>query len=341
MSRATLFLFGLLVLLLNCSAAQGQGCAAILQPHFSVYNSSSRNGYNIYTSVSIQGYASIGSSAGCNMSSATHHVGAENELNNVWHTTYSANGCPSCYFSATNNAQIVGVPGDNYPWNWDGVAICSIAGTFFGSGSGGSLPGCLVPATETTDDQGFYGSIYRELFVMTLSDSAGDNFNGHAIEEYTVTPGTNTCWWNGSGLAQTPGVSGAVNWAAGYYNGSPGPENEWGPDAIGYNLSDLDNIVHNGPKNGVTFPCKTTIHQGMKIECNANLFYNYTTDDITITVDNHGGNTEEVCRAGECGIPEGFSDHWTPRRVEWARNRIDSSGPARSSPQMTVVKEAR
>jgi hypothetical protein len=178
---------------------------------------------------------------------------------------------------------------------------------------------------------------------MTVSDSAGDNFDGQATEEYTVTPGTNTCWWSGSGLVQNPGVTGPVNWAAGAYNGAPGPENEWGPDAIGWNLTDLDNIVENGPKNGVTFPCIATIHQGMRIECSANLWFNYAAHDNTITVDNHGGSTEEVCRAGECGIPEGFADRWTPSRIEWARilNPVDSSGSARSSPQLTLVKEAR
>ncbi len=178
---------------------------------------------------------------------------------------------------------------------------------------------------------------------MTVSDSAGDNFDGHAIEEYTVTPGTNACWWPNSGLTQNPGVSGAVNWAVGYYNGAPGPDNEWGPDAIGWDLQDLDNIVQNGPQNGVTFPCTATIHQGMRIECDANLWYNYTTDDITIKVDNHGGNTEEVCRAGECGLPTYFSDRWTPRRFEWALmlSPFDTGGPARSSPQSTSKKEAR
>jgi len=81
----------------------------------------------------------------------------------------------------------------------------------------------------------------------------------------------------------------------------------------------------------------------MRIECDANLWYNYTTDDITIKVDNHGGNTEEVCRAGECGLPTYFSDRWTPRRFEWALmlSPFDTGGPARSSPQSTSKKEAR
>ena len=141
------------------------------------------------------------------MSTATHHVGAENKLNNVDHWTYSAKGCPTCSFSATDNEMLVGVPGVEYPWVWDGEAICSIVGVFYGNGSGGNLPGCLVPATEDTDDQGFNGGIFRELFKMTLSDSAGDSFDGRAIDEYTVTPGTNTCFWTGSGLTQNPGVN--------------------------------------------------------------------------------------------------------------------------------------
>lgn len=231
MNRATIFLLGSLMLLLSSSAACGQGCATILQPHFSVYYSSSRDGYNIYTSVSIQGYASVGSSAGCNMSSATHHVGAENKLNNVDHWTYSANGCPTCYFSASNNEQLVGVPGVDYPWTWESEAICSIVGGFFGDGGGGSLPGCLVPSTEETDDIGWNGGIDREQFDMTLSDTAADSFDNHYVQEYTVTPGTNACWWSTSGLVQNPGTQNA-SWTVGTVGGNA-EHNHWGYDEIG------------------------------------------------------------------------------------------------------------
>jgi hypothetical protein len=55
MSRATLFLLGSLIFLLNCSAAHGQGCATTLVPHFSVYSSISRDGKNIYTSFRCRG----------------------------------------------------------------------------------------------------------------------------------------------------------------------------------------------------------------------------------------------------------------------------------------------
>jgi hypothetical protein len=139
MNRATIFLLGSLMLLFTCSVAKGQGsCGSVLVPHFSVYNSVSGDGTNIYTHVTIQGYASF--SAPCvGMNSAVHHNHASNTLNNATHSTDSSNGCPTCWFQVTDDDQIVGVPGVVYPWSWDGVAICSIAGTFFNSGGGGGV----------------------------------------------------------------------------------------------------------------------------------------------------------------------------------------------------------
>jgi hypothetical protein len=182
MKRATLFLIGTLLFLFGSSGVKGQGCGATLSPHFNVYNSISRDGTTIYTSVSIQGYASVSPGPGCNMNSATHHVGAENKLNNVDHWSYSANGCPTCYFSATNNEQIVGVPGVLYPYNWDGVAICSLAGTFFGNGGGGSIPGCLAPSTETTTVDSTVNTTFTN-FNQSIADTAHDSFNGSTITE--------------------------------------------------------------------------------------------------------------------------------------------------------------
>jgi hypothetical protein len=121
-------------------------------------------------------------------------------------------------------------------------------------------------------------------------------------------------------LVQNPGVTGSVTWASGTYNGvtSSTYHNRWGPDAVGWNLADLDKIVASGPANGVKFPCTITINQGMKIECNANLWFNYTTDEITIKVNNNP-KTEEVCRGNDCGELIDFSDDWTPLGFEWAR----------------------
>jgi hypothetical protein len=341
MKRSMLFLFGSLILLLNCPGAKGQGCGATLVPHFSVYNSVARNGKNVYTTVSMQGYADVSPGPGCQMSTATHHVGAENKVNNVDHWSYSGNGCPTCYYSVTDNEQFVGVPGVSYPWTWDGVAICSIVGGFFGSGGGGSIVGCVSPSTETTTDKGFNGFSFREQFDMTLSDSFGDNFNSSPqvpnIHEATAAPGTNGCYWSTSGLSPNPGVQGSY-WSVGTVAGVSEP-NHWGYDSIGWNLSDLDNIVQNGPAHGIQFPCVTTLHQAMYIMCNANTWWNYRNDDITIAVDNDP-NAETVCRDGICGLDVSFSDRWTAPRYEWARilNSVDS-GLARPSPQS--AKEAR
>ncbi|MGB2591877.1 MAG: hypothetical protein WA853_15240 [Candidatus Acidiferrum sp.] len=276
MNRATIFLLGSLMLLLSSSAACGQGCATILQPHFSVYYSSSRDGYNIYTSVSIQGYASVGSSAGCNMSSATHHVGAENKLNNVDHWTYSANGCPTCYFSASNNEQLVGVPGVDYPWTWESEAICSIVGGFFGDGGGGSFPGCLAPSSETTTVQGTEGTTYSD-FIQVIYDSAGDNFSGLTVTEGNAAPGQDTCWGTWSigprytGIPTNPASSWPV--AGGQLAGQA---NHWGPDAVGWSQTAVDYYRVQDPAHGIGLPCGFTGYQSLTISCSSGLTVPYT-----------------------------------------------------------------
>ena len=76
----------------------------------------------------------------------------------------------------------------------------------------------------------------------------------------------------------------------------------------------------------------------MKIECNANLWFDYTVDNITITIENNP-HSEEVCRGDECGLPMGFSNRWTPLLFEWARLLNSGNGLARSSPQSQNIKE--
>lgn len=334
MNRSILFLVGLLAVLLNCSEVRGQGCRTTLVPYFSTYSSVARDGKNIHTIVSMQGYASVAPGPGCPMNTATHKAGAYNVLSTTGGWNYSASGCPSCYFSVTNNEQIVGVPGVLYLYNWEGASICSIVGTFWDRNGGSSLPGCLVPSTETTEDAGFNGASFREQFDMTIGDTAQDNFDGYYVQEVTTAPGTNSCYWSGSNLPQFPGVQGS-QWSVGTVAGVP-EHNHWGLDSIGWNLSDLDNIVQNGPSHGVTFPCVATIHQGMQIMCNANTFWQYRTDDITITVEKNP-NSEEVCRAGECGIPVGFADRRERKSTWWAR--ILNSGDR--VPVVITAKEAK
>ncbi len=222
-----------------------------------------------------------------------------------------------------------------YPFNWDGEIICSKAGPFYSQGGSGNIPGCVVPGTETTTDKGFYGLSYRERFDMTLSDTAQDNLDGYYDQEVTAAPGTNTCYWSTSGLPQHPGVIGS-QWSVGTVAGVT-ENNHWGFDSIGWDLPDLDNIVQNGPAHGVTFPCVTTIHQGMQIMCNANTYWQYHTDDIIVTVDKNP-NSEEVCRDGECGLPVPFAHRGGRQSTWWAR--ILNSGDT-FSVVIRTAKEAR
>ena len=256
MNRVTLFLLGSSMLLLNCSAAHGQGCATTLSRHFSVYTAISRDGKNIYTSATIQGYATVTPGSECPMNTATHHVGAENKLNNVDHWSYSANACPTCYFSVTDNEQIVGVPGVVYPWTWDGEAICSIVGIFFGSGSSGSIPGCIVPSTETTAVSGTTLTSITQ-FTQSISDSAADSFGGSSVIESNAAPGQDTCWFQESRVPQATGVTGGT-W--------PVQNNKWGPDLVGWHSASISWYRANDPGDGIAIPYGATLYSAKRRE---------------------------------------------------------------------------
>jgi hypothetical protein len=204
------------------------------------------------------------------MNSATHHVGAENKLNGVDHWTYSGNGCPSCYFSATDNEQIIGgVPGTPYPWNWDGISICSIVGTFFGTGGAGSLPGCLTPSSETTAVAGsVVGNVTVTAFDQTISDSAGDSFNGLVITEDNAanTTPVDTCWGSWSNKPKNTGVTIGPPWTvgAGQVAGEP---NHWGWDLVGWVTTVVDYYRVQAPAHGKALPCGFINYQALKIQC--------------------------------------------------------------------------
>ena len=141
---------------------------------------------------------------------------------------------------------------------------------------------------------------------MTLSDSVGDSFDSSPqvpnIQEATATTpqGTDTCWYSGSDLPKNPGVSGG-HWSVGSVGGRT-EHNHWGYDSIGPTLSDISILQQFGTGNGVTFPCTLTIYQVMQIMRNANTWWPYRQDTITITV-NHNPNWVKMCRDGICGLP--------------------------------------
>jgi hypothetical protein len=289
--RAISLVLGTIVLLLCGGSAHAQGCATILTPHFSLYTNVTRDGKNIYTSVTMQGYASIGSSAGCLMSTSVHHVGAENVLNGVAHWTYSATGCPSCYFTATNNEQMVGNPGTNYPFAFEGDSICSQVGQFFTTQPPAvTLPGCVAPATETTAVEATI-FVTSTAFNQSIADSAGDTFNGQTVTEGNAAPGQDTCWGTWSSGPRYTGVptNPASYWpvGGGQVTGQP---NHWGFDRVGWTQQAVDYYRVQAPAHGVAIPCGATGYQSMTITCFPGAPATYTPtvgNKLTGTIEQH------------------------------------------------------
>jgi len=268
MNRATLFLLGSLMLLLNCSAAHGQGCFV---PHFSVYTSVARDGKNIYTSVSMQGYAYIQ----CTMNSGvTHKAAAQNVISNVGGWTYSGSSCPSCYYTVSGHDSFVGVPGVVYTWNWDGEAICSLRGDFFDDGGSGSIVGCLVPSTEETAVQGTEETTVTD-FNQAIFDSAGDNFSGSTVTEGNAADGQDTCWGTWSIGTRYTRIPPNPPWtvAGGQVAGQA---NHWGYDAVGWTTTAVIYYRVQDPAHGVAIPCGLTGYQSMTISCPSGLTATYT-----------------------------------------------------------------
>ncbi len=102
--------------------------------------------------------------------------------------------------------------------------------------------------------------------------------------------GTNSCWWNGSNLAQYPVVQGST-WVVD--QGGDAAHNQYGLDTVGYGYATVNRIQTQGAAHGVEFPCAVTIYQSMNY-AGIDL---YVTNLLTQTI---GSNTVTVCRAGVC-----------------------------------------
>lgn len=117
----------------------GQGCSSWMTKSYSVYYSSSNpKGNLISTSVTVDGSSGGVCPFGCGCSGVTHTPRAYNKINTTGGYVNGPSGPYNSYISATNNQQIVGVPGVIYPFTYEGDIICSAVGTFFTQG--GSAP---------------------------------------------------------------------------------------------------------------------------------------------------------------------------------------------------------
>lgn len=121
----------LLVWAFNCSGVRGQGCLSAMQSHYDTYTSITWDGTRLYTSVTIQGNASIIPTPGCNFNGVTHRANALNLLAGIGGWVYGTPSCVSCFLSTTNNQSIAADMSGSYPFTWVGSVVCSYAGQFF------------------------------------------------------------------------------------------------------------------------------------------------------------------------------------------------------------------
>jgi hypothetical protein len=213
------------------------------------------------------------------MSAATLHVGAENVLSGVAHWSYSANSCPSCYFSVTNNEQIVGNPGTNYTFNFERVSICSMVGQFFtSSGSGGQLPRCVVPSNESTVATKIDAEEATVTdFTQSFGDSANDSFDGSHVTEHNATGGGiayDNCWSAGSGLVDRNVVNGSTWTVAG--GQVSGQHNNWGWHHIGYAPGAIGTCRTYGKSYVHPIPCGFKVYRETRIHCSSGAIVPYT-----------------------------------------------------------------
>ena len=122
-------------------------------------------------------------------------------------------------------------------------------GGFFGSGGGGSIPGCVAPATETTAVEATVFTT-ETSFNQTIGDSAHDSFNGSTVTEGNAAPGQDTCWGTWSlgprftGVPTNPPSSWTV--AGGQVVGQP---NHWGFDYVGWSKTAVADSIGDEDEN--------------------------------------------------------------------------------------------
>ncbi len=137
-TRLLTLTFAALCSLLFSSNAAAQGCALTLTPHYSQYVSRSLDSSNnIYQHVELDGYADVGISASCHMSTAIHHPSIYNTIGSQGGSSSGPGACASCYVSYSTTVNFPGVPGIEYVVSADSSMVCTLAGTFWGVSSDG------------------------------------------------------------------------------------------------------------------------------------------------------------------------------------------------------------
>jgi hypothetical protein len=164
---------------------------------------------------------------------------------------------------------------------------------------------CSLPTSELSYPQGVFPDSPVVQFNQTLSDTSGDSFDGHAVQEVSGGQGTDTCWWadNSRNIPQYPVISGGDWTVAG--GEVAGQHNHWGYDNVGIDVPSLPAYIRTyGPAKGVHPPCTLTIYQEMVFYCDSDTNYLYVQDTLTTTV--NVSTTVRNCRASNCKTVNGY-----------------------------------
>jgi hypothetical protein len=130
-----------------------------------------------------------------------------------------------------------------------------------------------VPATETTRIDATYNATVSR-FDQTISDTAGDSFDGWPVTEGNAAPGQDTCWFQGSLVPRATGVTGGTWTVAG--GDVAGLHNHWGLDLVGFDPDSVSYYRANAPGHGIAIPCGATLYQSMEILCSSGVYWTYT-----------------------------------------------------------------
>jgi len=139
--------------------------------------------------------------------------------------------------------------------------------------AGTDVQPCAAPNAESTQIGPTYNTTISR-FNQTISDSAGDSFDGWPVTEGNAAPGQDTCWFSGSLVPRGTGVSGGTWTVAG--GDVAGQHNHWGLDLVGFDPDSVTYYRANGPGHGIAIPCGATLYQSMEILCPSGVYWTYT-----------------------------------------------------------------
>jgi hypothetical protein len=143
----------------------------------------------------------------------------------------------------------------------------------FKPGGQDNVTPCAAPDAESTQIGPTYNTTISR-FNQTISDSAGDSFDGQTVTEGNAAPGQDTCWFSGSLVPRATGVTGGTWTVAG--GDVAGQHNHWGLDLVGFDPDSVTYYRANAPGHGIAIPCGATLYQAMEILCPSGAYWTYT-----------------------------------------------------------------